>query len=98
MLNWSGRKRRSESLLNMSSSSFSSQAEAVMFYQFLVQRGPRSLRSDVTVELRSLFWNSVRSRNVASWHLLSSYLLVLKERKNPIPLTLPMSLDLDVLR
>jgi len=50
-----------------------------MFYQFLVQKGPRSFRSDVTVELRPLFWNSVWDRKVLSWRLLPSCLLVLKE-------------------
>lgn len=73
-------------LLNMSRSAFfvtgrSCFLQNVMFYQFLVQQGPRSFRSDVTVELRSLFWNSVRDRNVVSCRLLSPCLLVLKEWK-----------------
>jgi hypothetical protein len=89
-IDWEGeeRERERESLLNMSRSAFSSQAGAVMFYQVLVQHGSRSLRGDVTVELRSLFWNSVLDRNVASRRLLSAYLLLLKEWKNPIAVTL----------
>jgi len=88
MLNWRGRKRGEErgALLNMSRSAFfvtgrSCFLQNVMFYQFLVQQGPRSFRSDVTVQLRSLFCNFVRDRNVLSWRLLSSCFLVLKEWK-----------------
>jgi hypothetical protein len=80
-----GREGR-EALLNTSRSAFfvtglNCFLQNVMFYQFLVQQGPRSFRSDVTVELLPLFWNSARDRNVVSWRLLSSCLLVLKEWK-----------------
>ena len=75
---------RSKPLLNMSRSAFFVKGrrcflQNVMFYLFLVQQGPRSFLSDVTVELRSLFWNSVRDRNAVSWRLLSSCLVVLNE-------------------
>jgi hypothetical protein len=86
MLNWRGRKGGSEcSIKHVSQRIFRHRPELLPaecdVLSILVQQGPRSFLSDVTVELRSLFANSVRDRNVVSWRLLSSSLLVLKEWK-----------------